>query len=136
MKIAVTYENGNVYGHFGHTAAFKLYEVENGAVKSAEVVPTMGRGHGALADFLVAHGVECLICGGIGPGAQIALAQAGIRLYAGCMGSADERVDELLNGTLVFAMGATCDHHHGEEHHCGDHGCGDHDHHCGGHCHG
>ena len=131
MKIAVTYENGNVYGHFGHTAAFKLYEVENGAVKSEEVVPTMGSGHGALADFLLAHGVDCLICGGIGPGAQIALAQAGIRLYAGCMGSADERVDELLNGTLVFAMGATCSHHHGEEHHCGDH-----EHHCGGHCHG
>ena len=136
MKIAVTYENGMVYGHYGHTAAFKLYEVENGAVKNAEVVPTMGSGHGALADFLVAHGVECLICGGIGPGAQIALAQAGIRLYAGCMGSADERVDELLNGTLVFAGFATCDHHHGEELHCGDHGCGDHDHHCGGHCHG
>ena len=136
MKIAVTYENGNVYGHFGHTAAFKLYEVENGAVKSAEVVPTMGSGHGALAAFLLAHGVDCLICGGIGPGAQIALAQAGIRLYAGCMGSADERVEELLNGTLVFAQSATCDHHHGEEHHCGDHGCGDHDHHCGGHCHG
>ena len=135
MKIAVTYENGNVYGHFGHTAAFKLYEVENGAVKSAEVVPTMGSGHGALAGFLTAHGVDCLICGGIGPGAQMALAQAGIRLYAGCMGNADERVDELLNGTLVFAGFATCDHHHGEEHHCGSHGCGDHDHHCGGHCH-
>lgn len=135
MKIAVTYENGNVYGHFGHTEAFKLYEIENGAVKSAEVVPTMGSGHGALADFLMDHGVNCLICGGIGPGAQIALAQAGIQLYAGCMGSADERVAELLNGTLVFAQSATCDHHHGEEHHCGDHGCGDHDHHCGGHCH-
>lgn len=135
MNIAVTYENGNVYGHFGHTAAFKIYEVENGAVKSAQVVPTMGSGHGALADFLAAHGVDCLICGGIGPGAQIALAQAGIRLYAGCTGNADERVAELLSGTLVFAQGATCDHHHGEEHHCGDHGCGDHDHHCGGHCH-
>ena len=135
MKIAVTYENGNVYGHFGHTEAFKLYEVENGAVKSAEVVPTMGSGHGALAGFLMDHGVNSLICGGIGPGAQIALAQAGIQLYAGCTGSADERVAELLNGTLVFAQSATCDHHHGEEHHCGDHGCGDHDHHCGGRCH-
>ena len=135
MNIAVTYENGNVYGHFGHTEAFKLYEVENGAVKSAEVVPTMGSGHGALAGFLMDHGVNSLICGGIGPGAQIALAQAGIQLYAGCTGSADERVAELLNGTLTFAQSATCDHHHGEEHHCGDHGCGDHDHHCGGHCH-
>ena len=130
MKIAVTYENGNVYGHFGHTEQFKLYEAENGAVVSSQVVPTNGSGHGALAGFLQDHGVDCLICGGIGGGAQMALAQAGIRLYAGCSGDADERVAELLAGTLAYADSATCDHHHGEEGHtCGDHGCG-HDHGC------
>ena len=82
MKIAVTYENGSVFGHFGHTEQFKIYQVEDGAVVKAQVVPTNGSGHGALAGFLVDHGVDCLICGGIGPGAQAALAQAGIRLYA------------------------------------------------------
>jgi len=137
MIIAVTYENGNVYGHFGHTEAFKLYDVQDGVVKASVVVPTMGSGHGALAGFLTANGVSCLICGGIGPGAQMALAEAGIALYAGCTGSADERVAELLAGTLVCSNAATCDHHHGEghEHTCGDHGCGSHDHDCGGHCH-
>ena len=75
------------------------------------------------------------ICGGIGGGAQMALAEAGIRLYAGCQGDADTRVAELLAGTLVSADAATCDHHHGEEHTCGDHGCGHHEsgHTCG-HC--
>ena len=135
MKIAVTYENGNVYGLFGHTEQFKIYDAADGVVTSAQVVPTNGSGHGALADFLADHGVDCLICGGIGPGAQMALAQAGIQLYAGCMGEADARVAELLKGTLVYAQAATCDHHHGEDHACGDHGCGDHEHHCGGHCH-
>ena len=136
MKIAVTYENGNVYGHFGHTEQFKLYEVENGAVVSSQVVPTNGSGHGALAGFLQDHGVDCLICGGIGGGAQMALAEAGIRLYAGCSGDADQRVAELLNGSLQFAQEATCDHHHGEDHTCGDHGCGSHGegHSCGHHC--
>lgn len=135
MKIAVTYENGMVFGHFGHTEQFKVYEVEDGKVVSAQVCPTNGSGHGALADFLAQHGVDCLICGGIGPGAQMALAQAGIKLYAGCTGGADERVAELLNGTLTYAESATCDHHHdGEAHTCGDHGCGEH--HCGSHsCH-
>ena len=139
MIIAVTYENGNVFGHFGHTEAFKMYDVQDGAIVASQVVPTMGSGHGALAGFLTAHGVECLICGGIGPGAQMALAEAGIKLYAGCTGSADERVAELLNGTLTYAEAATCDHHHGEghDHSCGDHdhSCGDHDHSCGSHCH-
>lgn len=134
MKIAVTYENGQIFQHFGHTAQFKLYEVENGAVVSAQVVDTNGSGHGALAGFLAANGVNSLICGGIGGGAQMALAEAGIQLYAGCSGDADQRVDELLAGTLQFAQAATCDHHHGAEHTCGDHGCGSHDHTCGHHC--
>ncbi len=134
MKIAVTYENGQVFQHFGHTAQFKLYDVENGAVVSSKVVDTNGSGHGALAGFLAANGVDSLICGGIGGGAQMALAEAGIQLYAGCSGDADACVAQLLEGTLQFAQAATCDHHHGEEHTCGDHGCGSHDYACGHHC--
>lgn len=136
MKIAVTYENGQIFQHFGHTAQFKLYDVENGAVVSSRVVDTNGSGHGALAGLLAQQGVDCLICGGIGGGAQMALAEAGIRLYAGCSGDADQRVAELLNGSLQFAQEATCDHHHGEDHTCGDHGCGSHGegHSCGHHC--
>ena len=130
MKIAVTYENGNVFQHFGHTEQFKLYDVQDGKVVSSQVVDTNGSGHGALAGFLAAHQVEALICGGIGGGAQMALAQAGIRLYAGCSGDADTRVAELLAGTLVSAAEATCDHHHGEDHACGHHEDG----HTCGHC--
>ena len=132
MKIAVTYENGQVYGHFGHTEQFKIYDIVDGMLADAQVVPAHGSGHGALAGFLSDRGVDCLICGGIGPGAQMALAEAGIRLYAGCSGDADQCVTDLLAGTLVYAEDATCDHHHGEEAHaCGGHGCGSHDHTCG-----
>ena len=132
MKIAVTYENGSVYGHFGHTAQFKLYDVEKGAVTSVQVVPTNGSGHGALAGFLADHGVDCLICGGIGPGAQKALSDTGIKLYAGCSGDADQCVASLLAGTLAYAEAATCDHHQSEAGgRCGGHTCGDHT--CG-HC--
>lgn len=130
MKIAVTYKNGNVYGHFGHTEQFKIYEIVDGTLADVRVVPANGRGHGALAGFLTEHGVDCLICGGIGPGAQMALAEADIKLYAGCSGSADQCVTELLSGTLEYADAATCDHHHGEE----DHSCGAHSHTCGHHC--
>ena len=70
MKIAVTYENGRVFQHFGHSKAFKIYEVENGAVQSSAVVPAGGAGHGALAGFLKERGVQALICGGIGAGAE------------------------------------------------------------------
>ena len=134
MKIAVTYENGSVFQHFGHTEQFKLYEVQDGKVISTQMVDTNGSGHGALAGFLAAQKVDSLICGGIGPGAQMALAEAGIQLYAGCTGDADQRVAELLAGNLAYADNATCDHHdHESGHSCGDHGCGEHG--CGGHDH-
>lgn len=129
MKIAVTYAGGIIFQHFGHTAQFKIYEVENGAVVSSQVVDTDGQGHGALAGFLSAQGVDTLICGGIGGGAQMALASAGIKLYGGIAGEADEAVAALLAGNLDYNPAPNCnhhDHHHGEGHSCGSHGCGGH----------
>ena len=136
MKIAVTYENEEIFQHFGHTAQFKVYDVQDSVIVKAEVIDTNGSGHGALAGLLSDLGVDVLICGGIGSGAQMALAQAGIKLYGGVSGNADDAVVACIAGTLSYNPNAKCDHHdhHGQEHTCGDHGCGS-DHHCGGHCH-
>ena len=120
MKIAVTYENGQIFQHFGHTEQFKLYEAADGQIVHAEVVDTNGSGHGALAGFLMQHGVDTLICGGIGGGAQAALAEAGIEFCSGAQGDADQAVEAYLKGELV-SSGVNCDHHHGEEHSCGSH---------------
>jgi len=136
MKIAVTYENGEIFQHFGHTAQFKVYDVQDSAIVSSEVIDTNGSGHGALAGLLSDLCVDVLICGGIGGGAQMALAQAGIKLFGGVSGNADDAVTACIAGTLSYDPDAKCDHHdhHGQEHTCGDHGCGSHN--CGGHsCH-
>lgn len=119
MKIAVTYENGSVFQHFGHTQQFKVYDIEHGEVACTQVLDTEGKGHGALAGWLSEQKVDTLICGGIGAGAQAALADAGIRLYGGVSGSADEAVNQLLAGELTFEPDVHCDHH-GEGHHCGE----------------
>ena len=121
MKIAVTYENGEVFQHFGHTKTFKIYEVEDRKVVSSRILASNGSGHGALAGLLAEQGIDVLICGGIGGGAQAALAEQGIELCAGASGSTDEAVEAYLRGELINT-GANCDHHHGEEHSCGDHG--------------
>jgi len=127
MKIAVTYENGNVFPHFGHTEQFKVYDVENGKVEDSQVVGTNGSGHGALAGLLSSQKVDVLICGGIGAGAQNALAQAGIQLYGGVSGSADAAVNDFLAGNLKFDPDVHCSRHeHGEGHQCGEgHSCGE-----------
>ena len=142
MKIAATYENGNIFQHFGRTENFKVYEVEDGKIVSSEVVGSGGIGHGALAGLLADQDIQVLICGGLGGGALNALTNAGIEVCAGASGSADEAVEAYLRGDLVNS-GANCDHHHhGEGHECGhgeDHECcGGHDHDddhecCGGH---
>ncbi len=137
MRIAVTYENGEIFQHFGHTQQFKLYDVEDGKITKSEITDTKGQGHGALAGFLKCAGVDVLICGGIGGGAQMALSEAGIKLYGGASGKADDAVAALLAGNLNYNPDVKCDHHgeghgHGGEHSCGGH----HDHACGGHDHG
>ena len=129
MKIAVTYDNGEVFQHFGRTESFKIYEVEDNKVVSSEVISSNGTGHGALAGLLAEQGVNVLICGGIGGGAQTALAEAEIDLCAGAQGNVDEVIETYLKGELE-SSGVNCDHHHHEEgHSCGSHeeghSCGD-----------
>mgnify|MGYP001042349974 CR=1 FL=1 len=128
MKIAVTYENGNVFQHFGRTEQFKVYDIVDGKVAGVQVLSSDGNGHGALAGMLGAWNVDTLICGGIGAGAQAALAQSGIQLYGGVSGNADEAVDAFLAGNLAYQSDIQCEHHghHGEGNQCGE------EHHCGG----
>ncbi|MFR4351749.1 MAG: DUF134 domain-containing protein [Roseburia sp.] len=130
MRIAVTYENEEIFQHFGHTEQFKIYDIEDSEISSSRIVDTNGKGHGALARFLEENKVNTLICGGIGEGAQKALKEAGIALYGGVSGNADKAVSDLLAGNLVFHTDVKCsdhDHgHHGAGHAHGDHGCGKH----------
>lgn len=137
MKIAVTYENGNVFPHFGHTEQFKIYEIDGDKISDSKVVNTNGNGHGALAEMLSEIKVDTLICGGIGAGAQNALAEIGIKLYGGVSGNADDAVNALLAGTLAYNPNVHCNHH-AHEHHSEGHRCGEDKHGCsgnGGSCH-
>ena len=131
MKIAATYDNGNIFQHFGKTETFKVYEVEDNKVVSSEVIGSNGEGHGALAGLLAGQNVDVLICGGIGGGAQTALAAAGIQLFGGVSGNADEAVKNYIAGNLNYNPEVHCTHHE-HEHSCGEHHCGEDKHGCNG----
>ncbi|SEW43641.1 Predicted DNA-binding protein, UPF0251 family [[Clostridium] fimetarium] len=126
MRIAVTYENGQIFQHFGHTEQFKIYEVVDNKVISSQVIDTMGNGHESLAGFLKTQNVDTLICGGIGGGAKESLEEAGIKLYGGANGEADLSVENLLTNTLEYNPEVVCKHHDNEEHNGGEHSCGSH----------
>ena len=126
MRVAVTYDNGNVFGHFGRTEQFKVYEIEDGKVVDSQILDTNGEGCGALAGILNVANIDVLICGGIGGGAVNAIQAAGIKLYAGATGSADAAVEALIAGTIEANGEANCGHHeheHGEGHSCGHGRC-------------
>lgn len=129
MKIAVTYNNGEVFQHFGRTEEFKIYEVEDGKVVSSEIVGSDGAGHEALAGVLEGYDINVLICGGMGSGAHMALEEAGIEVCAGASGDADEAVTQYLKGELE-STGVNCNHHDKEEGGACGGGCGS----CGGGC--
>ncbi len=126
MIIAVPYDNGNIFQHFGHATNFKLYDADNGTIRKTEIVSTVGKGHGALAAFLTQHNVETLICGGIGSGAQTALRLCGIKLCGGVTGSADDAVKQYLHASLKYVYAPTCIHGDADGHACSENGCGHH----------
>ena len=130
MRIAVTYDNGQIFQHFGHSAQFKVYDVEDGKITHEQIIDTNGSGHGALAGLLSDAKADVLICGGIGGGAQMALAEAGIKLYGGAAGDADAAVAAFLRGELAYNPDVRCSHHDGGHH--GHGSCGENKHGCGG----
>jgi predicted Fe-Mo cluster-binding NifX family protein len=132
MRIAITFENENVFQHFGHTKKFKIYDVENNSIVKSEIIDTNGSGHGALATFLKERDVQVLICGGIGGGAQDALNKVGIKIYGGVQCSCDKAANDFIAGTLEYNPDVKCNHHgehhhHDENHNCGNHSCSSHD---------
>ena len=119
MKIAVAYENGNVFEHFGHSRQFKIYETDGQNIVKEEVIESEGSGHSAMAGLLAGLDINAVICGGIGGGAANALGEAGIEVYSGVSGYADEALEAYLNGELI-SEGVNCSHHsHEEEQNCG-----------------
>lgn len=124
MKIAVTYENGEVFQHFGHTEQFKIYEIEVDKVVNEKIINTNGTGHGLLGELLISEGVNILICGGIGSGARNILEENDIKIYPGVVGNADEAINDFILGKLKFDINKKCDHHeHEHEHVCANHDC-------------
>ncbi len=130
MRIAVTHEDGNVFGHFGHSEQFKIYDVEDDEILSEEIIGSDGNGHEALADLLNANAIDVVICGGIGRGAVEALVSHGIEVCSGVTGNADKAVKAYLAGELE-SEGINCSHHDAEGAE-GEESCGS----CNGGCSG
>lgn len=122
MKIAVTYENGMVFQHFGKSQQFLVMETDQGKLINKSLLSADGQGHSALVTLLANAKIDTLICGGLGQGARNALYQAGINVISGAVGNAEAAVDAYVSGKLQDQPSGQCNHH-GEHHSCSDHSC-------------
>lgn len=125
MKIAIPYNEGNVFEHFGRTKSFKVYDLQNGVIENTVFINADGSGHSELISMLKSVDVELVLCGGIGGKAIQMFNNLGIDVYTGATGNTDDVLRGFMDGSLKLNNTSTCDHHHddSEEHscHCHDH---------------
>ena len=112
MKIAVAYEKGLVFQHFGKAKEFKIYEIDNNKIINSYIVTNNGITHCALIDYLKELNVNILICGGLGYSAISKLNDLGIKLYAGVCGYADDKVLDFINNRLDYDNEYLCEEEH------------------------
>ena len=108
MKVAVAYDNGEIYGHFGHCDMFAIYEYGEYVHECTKtLVETADRqGHQAMADLMREQGVDAVICGNMGGEGKALLLSYGIVPVVGYSGDADTAADLLVTGQLPINPGA------------------------------
>jgi predicted Fe-Mo cluster-binding NifX family protein len=122
MKIAVPVHLNQLNPHFGQAQGFEIINVDEQTrtMTARRTIPAdTHAGCGALPALLRSHGVDIVLCGGLGQGAKMNLESAGIKVVAGApVGAVDDLVRAYLDGTLR-AAGGVCDHRHADHHHEG-----------------
>ncbi|MDD6666939.1 MAG: NifB/NifX family molybdenum-iron cluster-binding protein [Lachnospiraceae bacterium] len=101
IAVAINNEDENTFWHFGHAERFKIYDVEDGKVTGSSYV-MLPEGHGPdKLNGLINENVNVIIADGQGPRIVPMAHEAGIQTFSGFKGTADEAVQQYLNGTLV-----------------------------------
>jgi len=133
MKIAVPLTAADEFSpHYGAAAKFAVYDVDPGrrVVIGRTVVVPQEPEPCAWPPLLRTAGVEVVLAGGMGRGAQARMAELGLSVLAGILPAApDTLVAAWLAGRLSVEANRCDGSGHGGRHHPGAHAHDD------GHCH-
>ncbi|MDD5936306.1 MAG: NifB/NifX family molybdenum-iron cluster-binding protein [Clostridiales bacterium] len=110
MRVAVSYDNGNIFNHVGDAKEFKIYDIEDGKIVSTEVLKSSGSGRAMVVDFVSTHFCDVLICNEICSGAKGAVNEAGTKVYGAVTGNADDAVEKLIQNQLEDGDTVICHH--------------------------
>ena len=101
MRIAVPFMEGQIFGHYGRTKQFAIFDIEDRRVASGRLLSSGEASCQALAGLLKSNGVSLVICGGISAIESQSLSDAGIEFVANVQGNVRHAVEEYLTGTLA-----------------------------------
>ncbi|MBN1288152.1 MAG: NifB/NifX family molybdenum-iron cluster-binding protein [Actinobacteria bacterium] len=116
MKVAFPVVQGLVSEHFGRTDGFLLVEIEEGELKSRDMIKAPPHEPGLLPRVLMEHKVDCVVTGGLGMKAKMMFEQNGVQVISGICGPVEEVLGRYMSGTLEPGDGTcmgghdTCDH--------------------------
>ncbi|MDD3181855.1 MAG: NifB/NifX family molybdenum-iron cluster-binding protein [Alphaproteobacteria bacterium] len=112
MMIAIPIENGKLCSHFGHCSQFALLQTDavTHAMTTRQDLEAPPHEPGLLPAWLSEHGVNLVLCGGIGPRALDLFAQKGIEVITGAPIEEPEVLVAAHFQGILKTSANSCDH--------------------------
>ena len=102
MRIVVPVEQDTVSASLAHSEGFRFFEDDHGRIVRRFYAPLTASGDAAAAvDTLEEYGVDALICGALPGDERLLTATAGIMLFPGFSGGAEDAVLDFLSGAVA-----------------------------------
>jgi predicted Fe-Mo cluster-binding NifX family protein len=98
--------------HFGRAPIFTIYDTETEKVEILQNTSQHMGGSGLPPELMHAHGIDIMLCSGLGPRAVQMFEQLGIMVYVGAKGSVSDTIEAWKRGVLQEATDETvCKEH-------------------------
>lgn len=107
MKVAFPVFQGAISDHFGRSEGFLMVTIEEGELKSREMIDAPPHQPGLLPRLLMEYKIDCIVTGGLGMKAQAMFQESGVQVISGISGSVEEALGKFMSGTLEPGDG-TC----------------------------
>ncbi len=101
MRIAIPVRGDEVFSPMGEAEAFHFYEDDHGRITRQFLVPMEKAGLDSALELLEQYGIDALICGAVSDEERHAVGTAGVMLFPGVSGKADDAALGFLSGSVI-----------------------------------
>ncbi|WP_423363585.1 NifB/NifX family molybdenum-iron cluster-binding protein [Mycoplasma sp. P36-A1] len=116
MKIAMPYEDGKIFQHYGKSKQVIIYTIEEGKVLAEEVITLDLKPEQSIANVLKQNGVSTIVVGHLGQGAIDSIEKEGLDIIRGIDLDTATVAQMYADGSLKSNNQDVCDHDHDHSH--------------------